>query len=320
MPEQILDAYGRWWQVETWLRTVMYINLKSEFGTSWHGHLAPQAARYARNDSAHEYMSTPDRSDLMSYLDTGKLFELIEGKFEKYRLDEILISRASWSGRVPELQKIRRSIAHCRRPHRDDVNRLEQLLRDLEPGFWHFFDAQSAEASKILMGDPVIEQWRGSKISHLREHVERKYTLDITLGFASQVWADRESVSDRISGKPGFLWALDLGGPDYFVDLERFWSGMDSVVREAVVNVFSPSPFGLCVTLSAVDRPELVGRAIENVISCYGRASRAIQSVSRSWVDAWPGDRDLVDPRVMVDQALALLSHDDRGTTIFCAG
>lgn len=33
--EEALVLYGRWWQLETWLREVAYLELRSKYGVKW---------------------------------------------------------------------------------------------------------------------------------------------------------------------------------------------------------------------------------------------------------------------------------------------
>lgn len=68
-------------------------------------------------------MSTPDTTDHLAFLDVGKLFEIIDKEWHLF--EPSLIGQREWHGRVDELRTIRHRMAHCRRPHDDDLNRIE---------------------------------------------------------------------------------------------------------------------------------------------------------------------------------------------------
>lgn len=132
MPPRALALYARWWQLETWLRTLTYIELRSRDGINWSNIVDNQAENRQKKDKHYEYMASPDWDDPLAYLDASRLFALIDDNLELF--EPILPGRDTWTGRRPELLSIRNRIGHLRRPHKDDLRKLQQTLRDLEQG------------------------------------------------------------------------------------------------------------------------------------------------------------------------------------------
>jgi hypothetical protein len=75
IPPRALVLYARWWQLETWLRTLTYVGLRSRDGLDWGSNLDPQAESPRQKDKQHEYMASPDWDDPLAYLDASRLFQ-----------------------------------------------------------------------------------------------------------------------------------------------------------------------------------------------------------------------------------------------------
>lgn len=132
MPAAASALYSRWWQLETWLRSLVYLELRSANGSVWADVLPKTSANRQQSDEEYRHMRTPDAQDQLAYLDAGPLLQLTHDQWSLFRL--YLPTQAIWAGRIEELKAIRNRIGHCRRPHDDDLDRLEQTLRDLESG------------------------------------------------------------------------------------------------------------------------------------------------------------------------------------------
>lgn len=83
-------------------------------------------------DAKFSHMASTDTENPLAYLDYSQLRKVIEDNWAQFALT--LIHRPAWDGRQEELARIRHRIGHMRRPHRDDLSRIEQTLRDLERG------------------------------------------------------------------------------------------------------------------------------------------------------------------------------------------
>jgi hypothetical protein len=69
MPAEALALYGRWWQLETWPRSLAYVELRVRDGVTWGDSLDARAAGRQARDQMHRYMASPDWEDPLTYLD-----------------------------------------------------------------------------------------------------------------------------------------------------------------------------------------------------------------------------------------------------------
>src|SRR5467141_404559 len=132
MPPSAAALYSRWWQLETWLRSLVYVELRAAYGPQWASRLPPPSEDRRLKDEEFRYMATPDAQARLAYADVSHLFNIIKDDWPLF--EDALLKKEVWAGRTVELSNIRNRIGHCRRPHVDDLSRLEQTLRDLEGG------------------------------------------------------------------------------------------------------------------------------------------------------------------------------------------
>lgn len=134
VPIQAVNTYARLWQFETWLRTMVYVELKADLGDDWGRDLSTGAGSF-QADKSLTHMPTPEMNS-MSYSQLSSLLKLIEsqwGLFECY-----LPPKTLWEAKLQEIMQIRHRVAHFRVGHADDLSRLRQFLRDIDRGFWRF--------------------------------------------------------------------------------------------------------------------------------------------------------------------------------------
>ena len=312
MPPQALAFYGRWWQLENWLREVAYVELRARYGVRWVEHLRGQVQRRLVGDQRNAYMASADDEELLAYTDVGSLFDLIDDNWELF--EPLLLPRQRWHGRADELRGLRNRNAHCRRPHADDLARLEQTLRDLERGAWRFYssyvDAHFAHANK----DPVATAWvRGRHPTAQRllgsGHAERKYETRFWLEWSARPWAD-EPQPEQISGTRGVLWYArwSVGGHELNVaDLWRQVERHDCAGRYLIHLLFELG--SIVVTFAAVDDPHEVANAIgevfDAILECarpfYGGAPEDWERRSFRGAEALPRQVQVRGPFTVVD-------------------
>lgn len=127
MPARALALYARWWQLENWLRSLAYVELRSRDGLTWSDSLGFQAYNRQEKDKQYAYMASPDWRDPFTYLDASRLLELIENNWNLF--ESVLPNREVWLARKAELLSIRNRIGHLRRPHMD-VHGTELRVRN----------------------------------------------------------------------------------------------------------------------------------------------------------------------------------------------
>lgn len=210
-PPSALAVYGRWWQLETYLREVAYTEMRAAFGTSWAEHVGKAAATRAERDQINAYMASADADEPLAYADASVLFALIKSKWELF--EPVLLPQVRWAGLVDELLSIRNRGAHCRRPHRDDLARLEQSLRNLEPGAQEFYRSYTqAQRLRPDEEDPVVDAWLGKShpsAQRLVDHCQEQYDVSFRLSISTRPWGPSITEVQSITGTAGVFWHAD---------------------------------------------------------------------------------------------------------------
>ena len=322
VPAASVAFYARWWQLETWLRTLCYLELRAAYGRQWITQLAGSAQRRAVQDAVNAYMASPDADSPLAYLDVADLFSLIDDDTRWPMFEGALLPRRRWQGAVDGLRQLRHRSAHCRRPHGDDLARLEQVLRDLEPGarrtLSSYYDRQWVGAD---LNDPVVDAWiaRQHQQADLIEHARKRYDTDFTLAYSVRPWA-QQTVGAAVSGQLGLLWHARWNLRDRFLRPVDLWGDyLDAPdIRELVVHVLQDSPVAVSVTFAAVDDPVDVSDAIGTCFLSILDVSKPRAAVTeRDW-DRWRDGSGELDTRVQVQTPLAK-SYGYELTSVFDA-
>lgn len=320
MPFAVLGIYSRWWQLESWLRTLTYVELRAQFGKDWVNQIENTALSRQERDKRRSYMANPDWDNPLAYLDAGKLFELILKHWNL--VGESLIDQDALKGRQKELLAIRNRLGHLRRPHRDDLGRLEQTLRDLEPG------ASSAIASyntKIAVpediSDPVVDAWvhrTHPTAQRLIDHAASQYETFFELSYTKRPCAAPIPSGEAITGNPGYLWRASFYVRGGGISVRDLWrdSHLDRVAREVLLHVLVRGDYHVELVIPAVENGQEVSDAIGDFFD-------AVLTAKSFGVRALDFDDELpplpphdLDPRVLQDTAW----NADESGSIFTAG
>ena len=131
--ESSLILYARLWQLEKWLREMVYIELKTMKGRNWFNFNKTKGTYEA--DKAFKHIPTSDDNPL-SYTTFPELSKLIKNNWNLF--SEYLPPQQIWEVKLDEIIHIRNRVSHFRKGHKDDIDRLLQLMRDIDNGFWKF--------------------------------------------------------------------------------------------------------------------------------------------------------------------------------------
>lgn len=318
VPVESLALYGRWWQLEVWLRQLAYLVLRAAWGAAWETELNRQATKYAKNDNL-VHLVGPDQPDLLGYLDFGSLLGLIEDNDNWKLFEPFLLQRVVWNGRAVEMHAIRNRVGHVRRAGSRDRERVEQLLSDLEPGFRETLRAISTwpvEANGPGICDPVAADYASGRLGGACEHLRRKYGFDVDLSVSEMPWVEVPNPQGEMSRVAGVLWHLSIGGPDRFVNPSRL-ADMIQPVRNNVVYVFAGTALGAQVAVPAVDDVEDVLRALTHFAAGYPSCTVAMERVSTEDAETWPGDVTTLDSRILVEHLFAVAPSSDARGSVF---
>lgn len=127
VPTQVLNTYARLWQLETWLRAMVYVELRALLGDDWVAGLNPASGSF-QADKSLTHMPTPEMNAL-SYAQLAKLLELVHRHWDCFA--GYLPPKPLWAAKMEEVSQIRHRVAHFRVGHADDLARVKQILGQL---------------------------------------------------------------------------------------------------------------------------------------------------------------------------------------------
>lgn len=325
VPLEATALYARWWQLETWLREVVYVERRAKWGLHWADTLADSAATREARDQAQRHMMTPDAQARLAYLDISDLFNKILKDWDLF--EQVLFDgKDVWAGRVVELSKIRHRIGHCRRPHPDDLVRLEQTLRDLEPGAFESVASYNRqwEPDKSL-DDPIVEAWVREghpDARRLVRHADHTRDIRFVMRYSRRPWAKPLADGSPISGTEGYLWHACWYLIGSALPPRRWWEDTQlDVARDLIVFAGFATRSALEVTFPAVDDSERIADAIG---SCFDAVmlneSAAVWRSHRaeSYEDMFAAHRDL-DVRVQVGTTSTIVDDSTKPISLFGA-
>lgn len=312
MPDSAIAFYSRWWQLETWLRSLVYLELRAAYGVRWVDKITQQTLSRVSRDEVNRYMASPDAENLLSYIDLGELLALIDSDEHWSYFEQSLLPRVRWRGCADELRELRHRSAHCRRPHSDDLARLEQVLRNLEAGARRALRAYGeTESVGDHPNDSLSRAWVRNKhrdAARLVEHAHGNYATDFQLLWSARPWAD--TPVGGVAGAPGILVHAQfrmhegrtLASSDFWHD--GYLTPED---YQLIVHVLRTEPWELTVTFAAVDDPaaiaDSIGRCFDSVLTESN--PYPVEDVLRTWMNG----REELDFRFQIRTATAL-AHD----------
>jgi hypothetical protein len=231
-----------------------------------------------------------------------------------------LLSKNIWAGRVEELLAIRNRIGHCRRPHADDLARLEQTLRDLNGGA---FLATSAFNRQFNADenwtDAVVDGW--VRMHHnqagLVAHADRQYETFFQLQYSHRPWAKSPIGQESISGIPGYIWhAYWLYRGNRAFSLSKFWRYI-AAYHDTILMLCADTSSSIEVSFSAIDDPKTIADAIGD---CFDAVVRSIGFgyAPNDFIE-WQERYAEIDPRVQVATPWAIIERSMQGVSIFGA-
>jgi hypothetical protein len=250
------------------------------------------------------YMASPDDQHPIAYLDVSDLFALTLDREYEPIFAATLPPRRRWEGIVDTLKPIRHRIAHCRRPHSDDLPRLLQTLRDLELG------AASAWRSYALAQhpgqqrrDPLLKAWikrRHEAADRLIDHARRQYETSFQLSYSVRPWAQNPGERARLSGRPGCIWHAEWTLRGGHLEPDELWRALDGSPdsKLQLVHLLLPYSAHIRATFAAVDDPDVTADAIGAFFEAVLTSQKPLELVDRDTYRRWPRHAEALDPRI----------------------
>lgn len=316
MPLLALETYARWWQLESWLRELAYVELRARDGVAWASN-AKMATGRLTSDATFAHMAGPDRANPLAYLDYSQLLNVIEGNWDLFT--KTLVVRSSWTGRQEDLQRIRHRVAHLRWPADDDKERIEQTLRDLERGA---FIALATYNKRFSPGGeeldhPVANGWVGrtrSDAHRLISHAAADYDVRFRLTRSFRPWAQPGATTTA-----GKLWHAELSSARTAVNIGAIWRDVQNTeAGSLLVAIESDYENHAGFTFAAVDDGDTVADAIGTIFESFlvaGRSSSSDSSRAAS-VRRWLA----FDHRIRINSAWNIVESSTVPISVFGAG
>jgi hypothetical protein len=319
MPPTSAALYARWWQLETWLRELCYVELRALYGATWQNVVKNRPERQAK-DAAFTHMSGPDNDNPLAYLDYSQLLELIDGHWSQFGY--ALLHPSAWKGRQDELKQIRHRIGHLRRPHVDDLNRIELTLRDLERGAFmalaSYNGGHTPDPSKHR--DPVTRGWIAGKhqtAKRLLTHALRQYETRLVLQVSRRPWA---TFPAELTHAPGILWHADFYLRDRTVDTAELWrdTALDHM-RPLLMHLLADDPRHIRFTFCVADDSEAIADAIGDAFDAVLENARHA-SFSDLGYQRWQRKARGLDYRVLSGTGWNIVDSATVPISLFSAG
>jgi hypothetical protein len=266
MSPDSLRAYARLWQLETWLREMVYVELKSAHGPTWSNSIA--AFENAKSkDKRLIHMATPQESPL-AYKSLGELNDIIKDSrnwplFATYYPPKHLLE-----AKLTELFQVRHRVAHFRRPHGDDLGRVEQFLRDIDQSFWRFTTSYNQNHPIVPVNSDIVAErfieddqypWtevspnKWARLGRKDAHARFWLTIERTI----RPWVDKRSLSDPIAPAAGVLYDVEFQALDHAtIDYDKVLSRTKHLHQRCVHIILDAQFTVLRLTLPSITRTE----------------------------------------------------------------
>lgn len=206
VPERSLRVYARLWQFETWLRRMVYVELRALLGDDWDATFT--TARHREKDKRLTHMPGPE-ADALSYGQLSNLLAAIDDHWACF--SSYFPPHELWRAKLQEVSQIRHRVAHFRVGHADDYYRLLQFLRDVDGGFWRFCTSyndvqpvlpQSDDpvTSHFLSLDPLPWVEIDDKCWARVGHVDKSKVVAMTVNVTRRPWAATTARPEAAAG------------------------------------------------------------------------------------------------------------------------
>lgn len=297
LPERILHTYSRLWQLETWLRRLVYIELRAFAGDDWESKVRKgDGSRLA--DKRLTHMPTPE-NDLLSYVQFAEIRRLISDEWRLF--SPYLPPQNIWEAKLEEVAQIRHRVAHFRLGHEDDLQRVVQLLRDIDKGVWLFCTSFNDPHPVLPQSeDPVVQHFLPLDLLPWTEVQGRKWarvgTIDPNAAFTVAVevlcrpWA---TWSTPVAGNEGMLYEVRIYVRHIrHLEFDKFLKGTQDLHKHFVHICLDDAAKDIRVTIPAIlgtDKViELVDKLVEATRYCISSGEwppykGSIQTLANAW-------------------------------------
>lgn len=305
VPSSAQRLYRLCWQLETWLRTIVYVELRAarlDWESPIQKHINDWPPRSLENDKRLHHMATPHQAAL-SYLTFGQLWSVIADSGNWSLFESYFPPKKNTDARIEEVKAIRNRVAHFRDPHPNDVDRLTLFIRDLDPGIRRFCSRYTTsyvphDATDDLVSCVLEEDWEknsyGTELSrpngwlYAPEPHRRRPLMNAALEMLTHKNYERGSAASVV-------YALNIFGRQERLDTIGFIESTRNL-HEHIIHIMLSSMFDeLRVTIPAIHGPaktaDLIRRFLEAGLTCSRNSTfRPVLRDQLEWPEyvLWP--------------------------------
>jgi hypothetical protein len=288
--DNTFEAFLRLYQLETWTREMVYLELKAYYGLDWwneaenalrRARIPPHLTeRYVARDKRHPHISTPE-NDPLWFISFDSLLKVIFDPKHWKLFESYFTTKRLLRMRLEEILPIRNRVAHCRSLHAYDVDRLNQFIRDFDQGLWRFCTSYGDlyQFTKALAKNDVYSYFVAAK----KENLNLFYSV-------------RPYVRDRkpkVQLGPDFIYDFTINTryPTRYFDYERILKFTRSLHRFVLHIMLDGSQHTLRVTFPSTLSSETIIEAAEGFAKVAHNAYNVFPLVAK------PGEveKDKVD-------------------------
>ena len=221
VPVDRLLAYAWLWQFETWLRRMVYIELRACYGDCWISSLKGYKKHPYEQDKNLVHM--PTREVLpTSVMQLSNLLETIKSNWNLFK--SYLPPLELWEMKMRELSQIRHRVAHFRFGNIDDLKRVKMILREVDKGFWNLCSSYNSVVTMMPpSNDEVIEKflhldpfpWSETK-PHTWARIgiaSPELTVAVRIEITARLWANTIH-RKHVAGKKGYFYDVQFTARD----------------------------------------------------------------------------------------------------------
>lgn len=301
IPRAAIRLFRLSWQLEIWLRLLVYVELRSA-RPDWEAPIKKRVHDWPPsslgNDKRLHHMATPHQAAL-SYLTFSQLWTVISDVDNWPLFAPYLPPKTNTEVRVEEVKTIRNRVAHFREPHPQDEARLELFLRDLEPGLRRFCARYtSAKVLTSSLDDPITQ-----RLATAWEHIGYGIELERPDGgwlYAPEPHRGNPKMNATLQlmaheryerGSPeGVIYCLTM--PSLInepIDIIKFLDSTKRLHKDIIHFIIPPHSRQISVTIPAIHGIDATTELVAAFLSAGRDAPHAVhnQDLKRARVE-WP--------------------------------
>jgi hypothetical protein len=273
VPADAVRIFRMAWQFENWLRLMVYVEVRAampDWATVIKELCGWTLERDRKGDKKLHHMATAHDSDL-SYSSFGKIWNFIKDDVNWPMFKAYFPPKDIVAGRMEEAMAIRNRMAHFREPHKYDVNRFEQLLRDMEGGISGF--CLRYAVGRKFDADPVA-----TRLEEIWEKVG--YAIELKFEYGKYLYAvgtsqERPRIHGRIQVLPpqcddatsakGLIYKLTITTAGEHFDTRNAFNVTRDIHPNTIHLMLEPAGDQFAVTIPAILGTETV---VETMVTC----------------------------------------------------